>query len=197
MADRKTISLYDGQAEDYAKMIDSGWPYPRLERFIDSLPEGGHALDLGCGPGNWAARMVERGLEVDALDASKGMAAVARERYRLDVRVAGFDAVEGEAIYDGIWAHYSLLHAPRAAMPGHLAALSRALRPGGHFLIAMKLGTGEARDRRNRFYTYYEEDELAGLVEAVGLMIFDREYGAEIGFDGSPHDFIILHARRA
>ncbi len=196
MGDRDTLSVYDTQAEDYARMIDTDRPYPRLERFIDTLPAGGHVLDLGCGPGVWAARMVERGLEVDALDAAEGMAAVARQRYGLEVRVAGFDAVTGEAVYDGIWAHYSLLHAPRAAMPGHLAALSRALRPGGLFLIAMKLGTGEARDRRNRFYTYYGEEELAGLLGAAGLDVFEREYGCETGFDGSAHDFIVLHARR-
>ncbi|SDI73266.1 class I SAM-dependent DNA methyltransferase [Aliiruegeria lutimaris] len=196
MSDKRTLSVYDTQAGDYARLVDTGRPYPRLESFIDRLPKGGRVLDLGCGPGNWAARMIERGLEVVALDASEGMAAVAGERYGLTVRVARFDSVTEIEAYDGIWAHFSLLHAPRSAMPGHLAALHEALRCGGWFLLALKLGTGEARDGKDRFYTYYTEDEIGGLLDTAGFEIVAREHGEDVGFDGTSHDFIVLTARK-
>ncbi|NDR56855.1 class I SAM-dependent DNA methyltransferase [Aliiruegeria sabulilitoris] len=196
MSDERTLSVYDTQAGDYAQLVETGRPYPRLEAFMDRLPKGGRVLDLGCGPGNWAARMIERGLEVVALDASDGMAAVAAERYGLTVRVARFDSVTETEAYDGIWAHFSLLHAPRSAMPGHLAALYRALRPGGWFLLALKLGSGEARDGKDRFYTYYTEDELCGLLDAAGFEIVIQEHGEDVGFDGTPHEFIVLTARK-
>ncbi|RYH11778.1 class I SAM-dependent methyltransferase [Tropicimonas sp. IMCC6043] len=194
--DSRTLAVYDNQAEGYATLNRSDRPYRQLERFIDSLPEGGDVLDLGCGPGNWAARMVERGLRVDAVDASAGMAEVALRRHGIKVRQAAFEEIDGEAVYDGIWAHYSLLHAPRAALPGLLAALARALRPGGLLLLAMKLGTGEARDGKDRLYTYYEQAELEELLAGAGFLVTDSETGEGTGFDGSTHRFILLRARR-
>ncbi|SFD06909.1 class I SAM-dependent methyltransferase [Tropicimonas isoalkanivorans] len=196
MPDERTIALYDAEADVYAEQSHRGRRYPRLERFIDALPPGARVLDLGCGPGTWAARMVERGLDVDALDASTGMAAAAKSAYGLDVRVGTFDDVTGENAYDGIWAHYSLLHAPRDALPRHLAALARALRRDGHFLIVMKLGEGEARDSKDRLYTYYTEPKLERLLTDAGFAITEREHGDDVGFDGSPHRYIVLHARK-
>lgn len=194
--DPRTLAVYDGEAEDYARFNRPDGHYRRLERFIDSLPDGGTVLDLGCGTGDWAARMVARGLVVDAVDASAGMAEVARSQFGIEVRQAGFEDIEGEALYDGIWAHFSLLHAPRAALPGLLAALARSLRPGGLMLLAMKLGTGEARDGKDRLYVYYGEAELGRLLVAAGLEVTDRETGEGTGFDGSPHRFVVLWARR-
>ncbi|WP_068118147.1 class I SAM-dependent DNA methyltransferase [Tropicimonas marinistellae] len=196
MPDARTISLYDTEAEGYADLVSSDKPYPRLEAFITSMPPGGTVLDLGCGPGNWAARMIDCGLTVDALDASAGMATVARKTYGIEVRVGTFDDVSGEAIYDGIWAHFSLLHAPRNALPHHLATLGRALKPGGRFLLAMKLGEGSGRDGKDRLYTYYAEPELLRLTTEAGFEILDRELGTGTGFDGSSHAFIVLHATR-
>ena len=46
----------------------------------------------------------------------------------------------------GFGASYSLLHAPRAEMPRHLAAIARALRPDGVLSLTLKEGQGEARD---------------------------------------------------
>jgi hypothetical protein len=136
--------------------------------------------------------MVVRGLKVDALDASKGMAELALARHGLKVRIGTFDAVTGTAIYDGIWAHYSLLHAPRAAMPGHLAALREALKPDGRMLMALKLGTGARRDRLGRYYTYYSEPELDQLLAESRFKVIHRATGKDVGFDGSPHDWIAV-----
>lgn len=197
MTDNRTISLYDKQADGYADRFTSDHPYPLLESFIDSLPKGGDVLDLGCGPGVFAARMAERGLQVDALDASTGMADVARARYGLEVRIGTFDDVAGEAIYDGIWAHYSLLHAPRDAMPRHLAALRTALRPEGRLVLVLKIGEGDHRDRMDRFYTYYSETELEQLLSDAGFSIFERGFGEEVGFEGQPQPFIALQATLA
>ena len=69
MSDAKTLQVYAQKADDYAKMIapiakeDS-----QLSAFIDALPAGGAVLDLGCGPGHFAARMAAAGLKVVAFD---------------------------------------------------------------------------------------------------------------------------------
>lgn len=197
MSDARTLSVYDSDAEEYADLVESKSPYPRLEAFIDAMPSGGRVLDLGCGPGNWAARMIERGLDVDALDASQGMVEIARSRFGVEVRHARFEEVSGEDAYDGIWAHYSLLHASRDAIPQILLTLARALRPGGLFLLVLKLGEGEGRDTKDRFYTYFSEAELENLLLKAGFHIESREFGESTGLAGKPHGFIAICARLA
>jgi ubiquinone/menaquinone biosynthesis C-methylase UbiE len=193
-ADRRTIDLYTEKAADYAARFQSGEPRPRLEAFIDALPEGGHALDLGCGTGSAAARMRDRGLTVTAIDASPGMADLARDRFGLEVTVATFDELSGDALYDGVWASFSLLHAPREDMPGHLAAIHRALKPNGRFVIGLKTGTGTHRDALGRRYTYYTEDELMGLLQAAGFTPERTETGSGKGLDGTVAPWIVMTA---
>lgn len=195
MTDRETISVYDQRADEYARKLTSDAPYPRLEAFIDALPAGGHALDLGCGPGNAAARMVARGLNVDALDASVAMVDLARQRYGLEIRVGTFDDIDGTDIFDGVWAHFSLLHAKRSKFPRHVSDINRALKPGGTLLLAMKLGAGEERDSIGRFYTYYTESDLDALMEDTGFDVVRKEYGRDTGLSGTESDWIALHAR--
>jgi SAM-dependent methyltransferase len=192
--DRKTVEIYSEKAQEYAETFESGGPDPRLDAFIDSLPDGGTVLDLGCGTGRAAARMRDRGLIVTATDASPGMAAYARETHGIDVKVGSFDDVTGTDLYDGIWASFSLLHASRQDMPRHLAAIHTALKSGGKFMIGLKTGTGTHRDALGRRYTYYEQEELLGLLRAAGFIPTQTVTGAETGLDGTLAPWIIVMA---
>ncbi len=194
--DPETLALYDARAADYADRVETPEPSARLSAFIAALPAGGRVLDLGCGAGAASAAMAAAGLDVDALDASEGMVAVARERYAVQARIGTFDDVTPDAAYDGIWANFSLLHAPRPAMPRHLARLNAALVPGGLLHLGLKTGGGERRDALGRLYTYYAEAEIAGLLEAAGLQVIDLEQGRDTGFDGTLADWVVLWARR-
>ncbi len=191
-ADQETLAVYDAQAEAYAARRD-GLIEPGLPEFMAQLPAGGVVLDLGCGPGDSALHMQQAGFRVDAVDASAEMVKAARA-LGVDARQATFAEIEGEAVYDGIWASYSLLHAPREAMPGHLARLRRALKPGGYFHIGMKLGVGAKRDPLGRLYTYYGEDELEGLLRAAGLTPVARELSSGIGLDQQEYFGIWIQA---
>jgi len=192
--DPETLALYDARAGDYAGLDQDPDVAARLTGFIAALPIGGRALDLGCGPGWAAAAMRDAGLHVTAIDASPEMARVAHARYGVDVVVAGFDGVTAHAEFDGIWAHFSLLHTPRRDLPGHLSRLLRALKPGGVLLLGMKLGTGEGRDRLGRFYTYYSAGELRAHLANAGLSVTAERRVTVPGFDGLPAASIILTA---
>ena len=195
MPDRETLSVYAARAGDYAAAFDRPGPDRHLEAFITALPSGARVLDLGCGPGRAAAAMRDAGLLVDASDASPEMAEVAKALYGLIVDVSDFTRLAARARYDGIYANFSLLHAPKAEMPGHLSRIARALKPGGLFHIGLKTGTGESRDGLGRFYAYYEPDEITALLEAAGFRIGSRHTGSEAGLDGTNAPFIILKAR--
>jgi len=191
--DRETLAVYDRRATDYAARF-TGDRNLDLETFIAALPTGAQVLDLGCGPGHAAAQMAHAGHSVEATDASAEMVKLARAHPGVTARLASFDDITGADLYDGIWANFALLHAPRSAMPGHLAALRRALRSGGLFHIGMKTGTGEKRDEIGRLYTYYTEDELAGLLRAAGFTPFASRTGAEPGLDGVVAPWVTIAA---
>jgi len=195
MADKETLRVYDAKAADYAKLIDSDTKEnPYLERFIARLPTGGRVLDLGCGPGLAATRMANAGLQVDAMDGSAEMVAMAAQHDGVTAWQATFDQITGTDIYDGIWANFCLLHASKEAMPHHLAAMVTALKPGGAFHIGMKLGSGSQRDVIGRLYSYYSEPELITLLGAAGLTAGETDHGRTVGLDGTEADWIVVAA---
>ncbi|MBP0483698.1 class I SAM-dependent methyltransferase [Sagittula salina] len=196
-ADRETMAVYEARAQDYAQAFGKDHKAnPALIAFVAALPRDSLVLDLGCGPGAWARAMLDMGLRVEAVDASAAMVAEAARVPGLVVRQATFDEIGAEARYDGIWANFSLLHAPRAAMPAHLAALCRALKPGGLLHIGLKAGQGEARDALGRFYTYWEVADLAALLESLDMTWGHLRQGADKGLDGAVAPWFTLTARK-
>lgn len=192
--DEKTIAVYDAQAVKYADLMAHEKKDPLLTAFIAALPKGATALDLGCGPGWAAGEMARAGLAVTATDASAEMVAMTAKLPGVTAMLADFDQITGQNLYDGIWANFSLLHAPRADMPRHLAALVRALKPGGRFHIALKTGSGEQRDTIGRLYTFFTIDELDGLLTAAGLTVTGTTTGEGPGLDGTISPWFAMSA---
>jgi SAM-dependent methyltransferase len=193
-ADPRTIAVYDAKAKDYADRFATAKPDRALAAFIAALPAGARVLDLGCGPGTASAFLRAAGHLPDPMDASPETVALANARHAIGARIADFDAVTEVAAYDGVWANFSLLHAPRSAMPRYLAALHRALKPGGLLHLGMKTGSGEARDGLDRMYTYYDVDELQALLRAAGFTPTALVEGTERGLAGTDDPFALLTA---
>lgn len=193
--DKQTLSVYDAKVADYVKMGENDEESSDLDGFMSALPKGGKVLDLGCGPGTKAAIMMKAGFEVDAVDASEGMVDFARSERGVNARVAQFDEISGEDIYDGVLASFSLLHAPKSEFSTHLANLRKALKPNGAFHLGMKLGEGEERDSLGRFYAYYSEDELMDLLKAAGFILLDKKLGTGKGLSGTDDHWIVVLAR--
>lgn len=196
-ADPRTLAVYAAAASRYAegaarkKDIDQ---QADLDRFAARLPPGARVLDLGCGPGQHAAALRDRGLIVEASDASPDMAALAFRDHGIAVRVEPFEALDATARYHGIWASFGLLHAPRADLPALLARIHRALVPGGTFTLGMKLGQGEGRDELDRFFAYYTEAELRDLLAAAGFTLLHARQGVGSGLSDQPASYVILTA---
>jgi SAM-dependent methyltransferase len=199
MSDKETLAVYAKAAGEYAKrftQVDDADvdQFGDLKAFFALLPDNGLVLDFGCGPGQWAAKIRDAGYNVVAMDASSEMAALAKEHFDLDVSVATFEQWEAQGLYDGIWANFSLLHAPKSEIAEHLTRIHNALKPGGAFHIGTKLGDGENRDHLGRFYSYYREEELIGLLEAAGFTVTRKRTGSAVGLAGSDDTFVILTA---
>ncbi len=192
--DDETLNVYAEKADEYFEMVRKEANSPILKTFIGGLPKSAHVLDLGCGPGVSSAVMADVGMTVDATDAVPEMVALADAHPGVSARVARFEDIEGTDKYDGIWANFSLLHAPKAEMPGHLARLRKALKPGGLFHIGLKTGEGEHRDTIGRFYAYYTEEELSDLLRDAGFTPFSSVTGTEPGLSGEVAPWVCIAA---
>ncbi|MEO0388502.1 MAG: methyltransferase domain-containing protein [Pseudomonadota bacterium] len=195
-ADKETLAVYGTMADHYRTLVSNDGADASLLDFLDTLPDGARILDLGCGPGNAAAAMIARGYDVLAVDAAPEMVALARDVYGVPAQVQTFDDLEAVDAFDGVWANFSLLHAERAELPTHLAALHRALRPGGRLHLGMKTGRGAARDTLGRLYTYYSETELAALLVAARYTVVGTRTGITRGMAGTDDPFVIFAAKR-
>jgi SAM-dependent methyltransferase len=193
--DPETLAAYGRGAAEYARFVEEMPEDPLLERFIAAMPEGACVLDLGCGPGGAAARMAASGLKVTATDAAPEMVEMAAKLPGVSAHVATFDEIEGDGDYHGIWANFSLLHASHETLPRYIAALHRALKPGGLFHIAMKRGDGAKRDRLGRQYIYVSNDGLDRLLRDANFTPEHVVEGRDKGLAGKLEPWIAVQAR--
>lgn len=195
MTDPDTIAFYDREAPSYTMSFAQG-PARFLDSFLDRLPPDARILELGCGGGRDAQRMLERGFSVDMTDGSIGMAKKARERTGQDVRLLTFDQLDAVDAYDAVWAHASLHHQPLAGLADVLTRIRRAVRPGGWFFANYKLGDGDDRDRFGRLYNFAPRQHLLDLYKKADWVMEDvLDYRAG-GLDKVMRDWIAITARK-
>ncbi|MBF9057821.1 methyltransferase domain-containing protein [Rhodobacterales bacterium HKCCSP123] len=194
-ADLQTLGVYATEAARYAGLAPTRREEVSLSAFLARLPVGARILDLGCGPGHQALRMQAAGCRVTAWDACPEFVAAARGK-GLPAEERSFDDLDAVAGFDGVWASFSLLHAPRIDLPRHLAAIARALVPGGWLFLGMKLGEGEGRDGLGRFYTYVSAAELGNLVRAAGFTPVETVEDKARGLAGTVDPFILMTCRQ-
>lgn len=147
---RRTLiqTTYDRLAEPYAKnlageLTDKPLECQILERFAAEVKDVGPVLDIGCGPGQVARHLHDRGVRVCGLDLSPAMIEQARRLHPgLDFRVGDMFAIDApDGMWAGITAFYSIVHIPRERLRQAFVELRRVLRPGGTLLLAFHVGT--------------------------------------------------------
>ncbi|MEM9061191.1 MAG: class I SAM-dependent methyltransferase [Pseudomonadota bacterium] len=192
--DDHTLEFYTREAEQYAEFAGAQAPSDIMNTFAERLPAGAEVLDFGCGSG-WAANSFrEMGFNASGFDGSEGLAEQARTRFGIEVTVGRFEDFSAKRAYDGIWASFCLLHDSRAALPGHLARLSAALRPGGAFYLGLIAGEGDERDGFGRLYTYFSEPELREALADAGFVVSEVRTTEGKRYDGSPVDELHIFA---
>jgi SAM-dependent methyltransferase len=107
------VGLYDRNASAWdAARGRSLFEKPWLDRFLESVPQGGSILDIGCGAGEPIARhLVDRGYAVTGVDSSANLIDLCRQRMPdEDWRVADMRNLSLGRRFDGLIAWDSFFH---------------------------------------------------------------------------------------
>jgi 2-polyprenyl-3-methyl-5-hydroxy-6-metoxy-1,4-benzoquinol methylase len=167
---RRTIQSYDAHAREYNAIVAEHPLQPEIadsmRRMMEYVPAGGSVLEIGSGPGRDADFVESLGAVVRRTDAAQAFLDLQAQRGRkgelLDVVT---DALGGP--YDAVLAMCVLIHVDRAQVAAVLHKIFGALRPGGVFLVSMRVGEGE---KHGDYHTVcWEKERFAAALVAAGL----------------------------
>ena len=175
---------YDRVAENFAEEFCGELerkPFDRelLDGFAESLRGAGLVCEIGCGPGQIARYLRDRGVEMCGVDLSREMVRFAR-RLSPDIPFERGDMLKldaPDASLAGIICFYSIIHLRREDATRALVQMHRALRPGGRLLVSFHGGEGELH--RGEWYgkrvsidvTLFKKEEMSGYMEAAGFEV--------------------------
>lgn len=138
---------YDRVAATYAERLFAELAGKPLDRaLLDCLAEqargSGPVADVGCGPGQVASYLSERGVPVLGVDLSPEMVAVARRlNPGLPFRQGDMLALDvADGAWGGIAVFYAIVHLSPDEVSRALREFRRVLRPGGWLLLAFHVG---------------------------------------------------------
>ena len=160
----QTIQYYNQNAAAFVENTRNVDFHPIQDEFLEKLPVGARILDLGCGSGRDTKYFLERGYEVDAIDGSKELCALASEYTGIPVKCQLFQELDEVGKYDGIWACSSLLHLSLGELDDVLHRIEKALKPQGILYMSFKYGVFEG-ERNGRYFLDFTEEKLNQLLE--------------------------------
>jgi ubiquinone/menaquinone biosynthesis C-methylase UbiE len=180
----KLAASYDCVAEEYGdeffKELDRK-PFDRelLGRFAEIVGAGVPVCDMGCGPGQIARFLQDRGLSMRGIDLSAEMIKCAR-RVNPDISFETGDMLHLELPDESLAAivsFYAIIHLARDDVTRGLREMYRVLKPEGRLLISFHEGEGELH--RDRWYdkavsidvTLIQIDEMSRYLESAGFEV--------------------------
>jgi SAM-dependent methyltransferase len=175
MSHPATRHSYDSVAADYAAAVGDELRGKPLDRaLLDVLAEhaaGATLLDAGCGPGHVAAYLRDRGAHVLGSDLSPAMCAAGRQRHGLVSFAGDLTALPvRDASIGAIVCFYAVIHLDAVQRRAAYGEVARALRPGGHLLLAFHTGdadTATGGSRRLREWWGHEVDLTFHFLDPV------------------------------
>ena len=138
---------YDRVAEQYVRHLYEelqSKPADRelLDRFADCVRGTGISCDLGCGPGQVARYLSDRGVSVCGVDLSPEMVNRARQlNPRIEFSTGDMrDLDVPDGSWAGIAAFYAIVNLPNGDLHLAFREMFRVLQPGGWLLLSFHVG---------------------------------------------------------
>jgi SAM-dependent methyltransferase len=179
-----TRASYDRVAAEYARRLYGELAHKPVDRalldaFAADLRGGGPVCEVGCGPGQVARYLHDRGVDASGLDLAPAMVDEARRRnpgmtfVQGDLRALPW----GDGALAGVVAFYAIIHLERAALVPALRELARVLRPGGQLFVAFHVGDKVRRveelwgEQTALDFVFFGVDEMRGALAQAGFEV--------------------------
>ncbi len=178
MTTNRTVDFFDAQFRNQVEAREFALN-PFEEAVLPHL--SGRVLDLGCGLGNLSIAAARRGCDVLAVDASPAavehLARVARdERIRLTPIQADIERFEIPGSFDTIASIGLLMFFPCPDALARLAAIRRAVRPGGCAAVNVLIeGTTYMQMFDGDRYCLFAPDELDKVFGDWAIVLSRRD----------------------
>ncbi len=182
MSKSELQSGYDRVAQQYAteyfdELRRKPFDCQMLDEFAERVAGAGEVCELGCGPGQVARYLKERGVSMRGVDLSQEMVRVAT-RLNPDIPFQQGDMLSLSVADDSLAAvvlFYSIIHIKREDVTRVLQEIKRVLTPAARLFIAFHGGAGELH--RDEWYgetvsidfRLFQGSEMSGYLEASGF----------------------------
>jgi ubiquinone/menaquinone biosynthesis C-methylase UbiE len=184
---------YATVAKAYADHLDgelAAKPFDRafLDAFAESTGGSGRVVDVGCGPGQVAAYLHQRGIAVEGMDLSPEMIEQATARHpQISFRVGDMFALPyADAALAGVAAFYAIVHMPTAELTLPFRELHRVVAPGGVVALAFHVGTDQVHVD-DLFGCSTSLDFWFHPPDVVSAMLVEAGFVIEARLDREPH----------
>ena len=199
-AKKDLLQSYNLVAEDYAEHFRDEMgrkPFDRrmLDWLIDKVGGLGAICDMGCGPGQVARYIHDRGAPACGVDLSPEMVAQAQKLHPPEITFTAGDMLAlrdvADETYGGIAAFYSIVNIPPSSLATALGELHRVLRTGGTLLLSYHIGEEVKHldewwgKRVNVDFYFYLTSEVKKGLHGVGFEIeevIEREPYPEVEY---------------
>jgi SAM-dependent methyltransferase len=175
---------------DYREMV---------EAFCETVTDGGHIVDMGCGSGVPYDRfLVEHGFDVTGVDVTETNITAARKNVPDAQYIqADFTNFDPERQFDGLICMFALFHIPREEHADTLTKFHDILESGAPLLITM--GTEDVErmtadyDGADMAWSFYDADTNKELIDDAGFEIVRTELIPD-DRDGHKHLWVLATA---
>lgn len=202
--DPKTLAFYANNAASIAQRYESvASPVERY--FSAAFMPGIRVLDIGCGTGRDAARLLANGFDAYGIEPVAAFRDAAKAAHpELVGRISDGalphirDAFGGD--FDGILCTAVLMHLPDTDLLDAALSIRRLLKANGRLLLSLPASRGDVqagnRDAGGRLFSPYAADEVSLLFERLGFAPIGRWSSEDVlGRSGTSWVTLLLERR--
>jgi SAM-dependent methyltransferase len=193
-APSSSVEYYNKNADAYTSttaLLDLRDLY---KPFLEHLPAGARILDAGCGSGRDTRAFIELGYRVVSVDASIEMVRKCRDYPHAYCIQADLRELAFKEEFDRVWACAVLQHLSQDDARRAAHKLVTALKPGGYLFVSVKEGDGSITEPDGRFFQYYDEKGVRGLLAEDFRIEPKATIWSSPGVQGTPTEQIWINA---